>query len=281
MLPILLDLKYIKIYTFGVFLVLAFFWASFFLWRLIRLTSYKEEEIFDGLFLALFGSLMFGRLTYVVLHFSEFGFDVLKFILINGYPGLSLYGSIFGGILVLYAYFFIKKISFKEVVDYFIPPLYLALGFGKLGSFFSGTDVGAKTKFIIAVKYAGYDGLRHITPIYESILFFLGAYLSYKILFEIRKEKYSNGFTFALFLWTFSLIYLVFDKLKDSRLYLGGISFNFIVSLIMLLTGSFYFLYYFRHLIFQRLEKVSNLFKSHVKTDKSRSNKAVAKKAGE
>jgi len=281
MLPILLDLKYIKIYTFGVFLVLAFFWASFFLWRLIRLTSHKEEEIFDGLFLTLFGSLIFGRLTYVILHFSEFGFDILKFILINGYPGLSLYGSLFGGFLVLYGYFFIKKISFKEAIDYFIPPLYLALGFGKLGSFFSGVDVGTKTKFIIAVKYVGYDGLRHITPIYESILFFVGAYLSFRILFEIRKEKYPNGFTFVLFLWTFSLVYLVFDKLKDTRLYLGDISFNFIVSLVMLLTGSFYFLYYFRHLIFQYLGKVSNLFKSHVKTNKSRSNQAAAKKAGE
>ena len=31
MLPVLLDLKFVKIYTFGVFLVLAFFWGAFFL----------------------------------------------------------------------------------------------------------------------------------------------------------------------------------------------------------------------------------------------------------
>ncbi|PIZ68201.1 hypothetical protein COY13_01625, partial [Candidatus Roizmanbacteria bacterium CG_4_10_14_0_2_um_filter_36_35] len=62
MLPVLLDLKFIKIYTFGVFLMLGFLWASFVLWRNIRLTSHKEEEIFDGLFLSLLGGLFFGRL---------------------------------------------------------------------------------------------------------------------------------------------------------------------------------------------------------------------------
>jgi prolipoprotein diacylglyceryltransferase len=65
MLPILLDLKIFKIYTFGVFLVLAFFWGSFLIWKLIRLTSMKEEEVFDGLFWGLFGGLFLSRLFYV------------------------------------------------------------------------------------------------------------------------------------------------------------------------------------------------------------------------
>ena len=90
MLPVLLDLKFIKIYVFGVFLVLAFFWGSFILWKNIRLTSQKEDEIFDALFFSLSGGLFFSRLFYVILNFDKFGFDFLKFILINGYPGLSL-----------------------------------------------------------------------------------------------------------------------------------------------------------------------------------------------
>ena len=124
MLPILLDLKFIKIYTFGVFLVLAFFWGSYLLWRLVRLTSFKEEDVFDGLFWSLAGGLFFGRLTYVILNFKEFGFSPLKFILINGYPGLSLYGALFGGFLVISLHFLSKKIKLREVVDYYICLLY-------------------------------------------------------------------------------------------------------------------------------------------------------------
>ena len=136
MIPILFTVGGLKIYTFGVFLVLAFFWGLFLFWKNIRLTVYKEEEKFDSIFLSLAGSLLIGRLVYVILNFKDFGFNLLKFILINGYPGLSLYGVLIGGFLTLFLYFLIKKISFRETIDYYISPIFLALGLGKLGSFF-------------------------------------------------------------------------------------------------------------------------------------------------
>ena len=249
MFPVLLDLKFVKIYTFGVFLVLAFFWASFVLWRNIRLTSQKEEEIFDGLFLALAGSLFFSRLVYVILNFDKFGLSFLKFILINGFPGLSLYGALFGCFLSLYLFFLLKKIKFKDIIDYFIPSVFIALAFGKLGSFFSGSEVGSQTKFLLSIKYFGYDGLRHLTPLYESIFFCLGAYISYKLLFETRKEKYGRSFVFYFFCWYFALIYFLFDKMKINNLYFLGYNFNKMVSTVLLLTLSVYFIYYFRNSI--------------------------------
>jgi len=249
MLPVLLDIKFVKIYTFGVFLVLAFFWASFLLWKLIRLTAFAEEDVFDGLFWILGGSLFFSRLIYVVLNFKDFGFNFLKFILLNGYPGLSIYGAILGGIITGLIFFSSKKIKFAEVVDYFIPPLFLGLAFGKLGSFFSGAEVGVKTKLFLAVKYVGFDGLRHLTPLYESLLFFLASYLTYRLVFEIRKETVKHGFNLYFFVWAFALIYLVFDKLKLTHLYLGDKSFNEIVSAILFLTMTCYLLYYFKSLI--------------------------------
>ncbi|MBI2641443.1 prolipoprotein diacylglyceryl transferase [Candidatus Roizmanbacteria bacterium] len=249
MLPVLLDLKFIKIYTFGVFLVLAFFWGSFLLWKNIRLTVYKEEELFDGLFLSIAGALFFGRITYVALNFSKFGFSVLKFILINGYPGMSLVGAVFGGFLTLYLYFLSKKINFIEAADYFIGPLFIALGFGKLGSFFAGSEVGEKTKFFLSIKYSGFDGLRHLTPFYEAMLFFFAAFIAHKLMFDVRRERRPRGFVFFFFLWFFNLVYFLFDKLKGNKLYFMGQSFNSLVGLVFVLTFSFYFLYYFRSLV--------------------------------
>lgn len=254
MLPVLLDLKNLKIYTFGVFLVLAFFWGSFILWKNIRLTAQKEEEVFDGLFFAVAGGLFISRIVHVILNFEKFGFDILKFILINGYPGLSLYGALFGAFISLYVYFYFKKINFKETMDYFITPLFIALTFGKLGSFFSGSEVGSKTKFPIALKFFGYDGLRHLTPLYEAIFFSIGAYLSYKLIFEVRKAKIVRGFVFYFFCWYFALTYILFDKIKANPLYLippvarrTGFTFNFMVSGVLLLIFTIYYLYYFRN----------------------------------
>lgn len=247
MIPILFTIGPIKIYTFGVFLVLAFFWGSFFLWKNIRLTSKKEEEIFDAIFISLFGSLFFARLFYVILNFSDFGFDILKFILINGYPGLSLIGGLFGGWLTFFIFSKIKKIGFKETVDYLVPPLFLALVFGKLGSFFAGVEVGAKTNFFLRVYYLGFEGARHLTSFYEAILFTFGVFFSQKILLAIRRQTFFLGFNFLFFLFYFSLVNLLTDSLKEQHLSFWGISFNFFVSFIIFFILLIYFIYYLSH----------------------------------
>ncbi|HEX7542660.1 MAG TPA: prolipoprotein diacylglyceryl transferase family protein, partial [Patescibacteria group bacterium] len=263
---------FIKIYTFGVFLVLGFFWATFLLWKNIRLTSFKEEDVFDGLFLSLFGALFFGRLAYVILNFKDFGFNLLKFVLINGYPGISLYGSVFGGLLILYLFTNSRKLNFNDLIDYFITPLFVAFAFGKIGAFFSGVEIGTKTNFLFKIKYVGFDGFRHLVGLYEGLMLVIGLLIAYKILFEIRKERYYKGFLLKFFLWFLALTIFLFDKIKDNRLYYFGQSLDFLVSLIILLTTSFHFVYYFRNGI---LSFIKNYGQKFFKTVRSRTKKKV------
>ncbi|EKE14597.1 MAG: hypothetical protein ACD_12C00401G0002 [uncultured bacterium] len=250
MLPVLLNLGFLKIYTFGVFLVLGFFWAIFLLWKNIRLTSFKEEDVFDGLFLSMFGALFFGRLTFVFLNFKDFGFNLLKFVLINGYPGISLYGAIFGGLLILYLFTNSRKLNFNELVDYFVTPLFITLSFGKIGGFFAGVEIGKKTNFLLKTKYVGFDGTRHLVGLYEGLILMIGLLVAYKILFEIRKERFYKGFLLRFFIWFLALTIFLFDNLRDNHIYFLGLSLDFLVSLIILLTISFHFIYYFRNGIF-------------------------------
>ncbi len=249
MLPVLLDLGFLKIYTLGIFLVLAFFWGSFFLWKNISLTSYKEDEIFDGLFFSLIGGLFIGRLVYIIFHFSDFGFDVLKFILVNGYPGMHYMGFVIGFLLFSFVFAVSRKISYMKCVDYIIPPLFLALAISKLGSFFSGSEIGSQTQFFISLSYANLDGARHLTSFYESILFFFGSFITYKYIFLIRKDKLHEGFNIVFFLWYFALVQFSLDPLKTFRTMVRFTSTEMIMSGVLLLTGSIYFLYYFRNSI--------------------------------
>lgn len=244
MLPVLLDLKFIKIYTFGVFLVLSLFWGMFFLWKNIKLTSFKEEEIFDGLFISLTGGLFFARLFYVLLNFSDFGFNLLKFILINGYPGLSLFGGLLGGFLSLYLYFHLKKTDLLGVIDYFVPSVFVSIALGKIGSFLAGVDVGTKTKFFLSINYLGFDGRRHLVGLYEALFFGLGAYVSYKILLAVRREIFPKGFVFYFFSFYFSAVSLLLDKFKANHLYFFGRSFNLFLSLILSFVFAIYFIYF-------------------------------------
>ena len=84
--------------------MLAFFWGAFAFWRSIKLTSYKEQEMFDALFLSLFGGLFFSRFVFVALNFSEFGTSPLKFLLITGFPGMSAVGAFVGGFVTFFFY---------------------------------------------------------------------------------------------------------------------------------------------------------------------------------
>lgn len=247
MLPVFLDLKVIRIYTFGVFLVLAFFWASYLLWKNFLLTAQKEEDVFDGLFISLATGFFISRLVYVVLHFDSFGFSFLKFILLNGYPGLSLYGFMGGFILGLYLFFLSKKVKFREVIDYFTPPSFLALGIGQIGSFFSGPETPTKTKLFLLT----------LVPLYESVLFFFGAFLTYKILYAIRREKYFKGFNLFFFFWYYSLVDSIFEIILGGKRAILGLNFDRATSFVLLLTTTFYFLYYFRSLVFGKLTAIS------------------------
>lgn len=253
MLPILIKIGFFKIYTFGIFLVLAFFWGAYYLWKNIQLTSFKEDEVFDGLFFAMLGGALIGRLLHVVLHFSDFGINLLKFILINGYPGFSMWGAMVGFFLFLYLFCNSRKLKFEELIDYVIPPFFITMAIGKLGSFFAGVEVGAETTLPVAIKYATIDGMRHLTPLYEGLLLFIGAYFAHRMIFTIRRGSLSRGFLLLFFFWFYSAMFFGFDFIRGEKSMLFGYSVYGMMALIILLTLSLYFIYYFRAAILQPL----------------------------
>lgn len=268
MLPVLLDLGFIKIYTYGVFLLLSFFWAAYFLWKNILLTSYKEEDIFDSVFISLFGGLMFGRIEFVVMHFSEYSWDLLKFFLLNGYPGIGYLGFLLGFFLTFAIMLKRQDIPVAKVIDCVVPPLLLAIGIGKLGAFFSGTEIGTQTTFPISLIYQNIDGLRHLTPLYEATFYFMGSYFSFLILRSIRRDLLSDGFNGSFFIFIVSLTILLFDNLKSFRVFLAfaPISFDFMISAILLLTIVGYYIYYFR----KQINKISTEFWAKLKVKKTK-----------
>ena len=280
MLPILAAVGPIKIYTLGIFLLMAFFWGMFVLWRNIKLTSYREEDIFDGFFLSLLGAIFFARLFFVIGNFSEFGLSFFKFILINGYPGLSLYGGLIGGMLFSFLYSISKKIDFRKFVDYASGPLLTALAVANVGAFLAGVEIGTKTSFPLAVVYSGYKGLRHITALYQALIFFMAIFAAQRILLSIRKQTYPEGFSGVFFIWIFSGTTLFLDKIKVNHLYFWNFNVNLWLSTILFIVTTTYFLYFFRKTLFENIKSLpmtlknngKNLIKKIARRDTSKAN---------
>lgn len=246
MIPVLIHFGFVKIYTMGVFLVLAFLAAAFVFWKNLKLTSYKEEEIFDGLFISILGGLFGARLVYVLLNFDQFGFSILRFLLINGYPGLSIFGALVGSFITMVIFARPRKISVLDLAEYIVSPLFLALSISKVGSFLSGADIGVVTKLPLAVRYAGVDGMRHIVALYESAFFIIGYLVTHRILFMVRRDRAKEGTSLILFILYFGLVQLIVDNLKQNHLYLAGLSFNMMAGAVFFTVGTVFLLTTYR-----------------------------------
>lgn len=241
--PILLDLGIFKVYTTGVFLVLGLFWALFVFWKSLKLTHHKEEQFFDIILLSGFIAFIFSRIFYVILHFDQFGFDILKIILVNGYPGLSLLGAFIGAFLVLIIFCWVMRLSIGETMDYVLPAVLLFFATGKAGSFLAGVDVGTVTKLPIAMKYLGHDGWRHPVAAYEGIFLMIGYLVVYKLLLAVRRGDWSLGSTYAIGAAWIGADLFLFDKLKVQKLYLAGFSLNLWVGFFILVVALSYFIF--------------------------------------
>ena len=247
MLPIFAQIGSLFVYTYGVFLMLGFFWACFYVWKHIRISKFGEDIAFDITFLSFGGALIIGRIAYGIMHFKEFDFNILKYILVNGYPGISPSGMILGGVFTMYWACSARKIKFEELSDYIAPSLFIFATVAELGAFVSGVEPGIYWKWF-----------RHPVALYKSLLLGIGAYISIKMFFNVRKEKIEKGATLFFFLGAYSLIYLVFQFLKDKRVLLTESPFDSGVFYILLLTSCFYFVYYFRVLMFTGIKKFIN-----------------------
>lgn len=265
MLPILFTIGPIKIYTLGIFLLLGFLWACFILWKHARLTSYQESEYFDVGFISFFMGVFLARLVYVMVHFNAFGFDILKFILINGYPGASFVGFVFGFIITLFVISYKKTGSIYKFTEYYLAPLVLAFSIAKLGSLFAGIDVGTKTTIAASVKYIGYSGLRHITPLYESLLYFISFLLLRSMMFKVRREEFKSGSVFFLFLLVIGCILLLLDNIKQNHIYFGPIPLNFAFGIVTFCAGFIYFILFYRNAILLGIKSVITLIHTNVK----------------
>ena len=93
MLPVLLDIGPITIYSFGFFLALSYLVGTFVFWKLGKKQGYNEEKLLDLSVISLIAALVGGHLYFVILNFSLFR-DNLVSILHVWQGGFAYHGSL-------------------------------------------------------------------------------------------------------------------------------------------------------------------------------------------
>lgn len=219
MYPILLSIGPFHVYSFSIFLLLAWGAWSFLFWRSMRDEGVLEEQVFDLMFYGTLAAFIGARGAYVATHWTVFTESFLKIGALWVAPGLSLYGGLLAGIGVMVINGKRGKVRIGQIVDSFTLALPFALIIGKWGSLADGAEVGIRSAWAYGVIYPGHEGLRHPVQLYEILVLLGIAVAFFFIKRRVVKERWAYGMIGVLFFVIYGTTSFVLEFVKDGSVY--------------------------------------------------------------
>lgn len=200
MYPVLVDLGFIKLYSFGLMLAVAFFAASWMVSRELERRRIEPSHMDGYPLAAMVGGVIGARLYYVAEHWDKFLAD--PFWTLFGGSGLTWYGGAFGGAAAVLFLAYRRRQRLWEVCDAFAPGLAAAYAIGRIGCQLAGDgDYGPPSDLPWAMAYP--DAIVpttervHPTPVYETLSMGAAAF----VLWRLRARPWAiGGRLFALYL---------------------------------------------------------------------------------
>lgn len=240
---IALDLGFIQIYWYSIFIFLGIFFATTIILRECKKQKINEDFIVNLIFYTVIIGLIGARLYYVLFNLDYYLKYPLEIIEIwNG--GMAIHGGIIAGLIFIF--FYTKKYNAKllKILDIVVVGLILGQAIGRWGNFFNGEAFGATTtlehlqslmipQFIIDGMYI--QGSYHEpTFLYESIWCLFG----FIILLIVRNYRYlKNGQLTGVYLVYYSLGRVIIEGIRTDSLMLGPFRVAQVVSIIGMIVG--------------------------------------------
>lgn len=238
MYPVIAVLGPINIFSFGVFLALSLLLGAFYAWREGR-SEFEDELILDAVVTVVLAALVGARAVYIFSHFPTFNFNLLRWIHLYLYPGLSFWGAIIGGLFGLLWFTKRRRISFWRIADF------LAIGsafgqiFGQIGCFLNNCTVGKVTNLPWGLATIGFLDRRHPVALYDTVAGIFIFVIVLKVYYWIfAKRRQREGSTAIAYLILLSFFSLPLEFLKESGLYFYGLNLNQWIALFLFIISA-------------------------------------------
>jgi phosphatidylglycerol:prolipoprotein diacylglycerol transferase len=245
MFPVFFSQPPFTFFTLGFLMLFAFLSVGFVLWRKGKEEHYEEEKVMDVYFLSAILGLVVSRVAYIVLHWSKFGLQPMKWIDIFSAPGML---PLFGLIAVVW---FLFRRSAREKWDAFevLDFAALSVSFGMailwLGAFLDGFGFGNPTNLPWGMSFPGVFDKRHPTQLYAFglylLLFLYLGWVEYRYRtfswYRDRKDSAQTGFLFCVFLIFYGLFGMVLAWLMPPTFVIQGIALDLPIKLVIFCIG--------------------------------------------
>ena len=191
--------------------------------------------------------------------------DIIELKNFFHFDSLTFYGSVLGALVGLSVFSYFKKINFLTIFDLIIGPLFLGLGFGRIGCFLNGDDFGVPVSSSLEGSYPWWTYYftkhgdlvpRYPVQIIESLYaFFLVLVLRFKYIRIYQLEPGLLGCLGAMFycVFRFWIEYLRDDT--RGHLILKSLSSAQSLSLVFIILISFCFLSIKKGVLIENLYK--------------------------
>jgi len=219
---ILFKIGEFKIYSYGVMMVLGYFFVLGFVYYNAYKIDMDQNDAVDLTIFTFISGILGSRIIYVLLNLKKYNsfLDIFEF----QKGGLSWHGGLLGGILAILIYCWIKKYNPFKALDLLMTPTIFGLGIGRIGCFLNGCCYGKPTSVPWAMTFPAHKHPIpvHPTQLYEMILDFV---VFFFLLYWWKKRKF-NGENSLMMLGLYSVVRFAveFFRYNSPNQMIAGIS---------------------------------------------------------
>lgn len=247
--PVLIQVGWFNVYSFGFMLAISFLFGIYLSTRRAKLFGVDPQHVLDLTVYVILAGVVGSRLLYVVFHLEEYENLVDFFALWQG--GATLYGGVLLAIFVSWVFSKKRNISYLLILDIFSPALAFGIMLTRVGCFLSGCCFGKETTAPWGVTFppesaagayarriaasAGEIVQLHPAQLYAS-LFGLTTFL---VLMLAGKKLSKRGSTFGAFLMLYGVFRFTLDFFRyyEPNMVVGGLSLNQVLSVVLFFVG--------------------------------------------
>ena len=245
--PVLLQVGPLAIRWYGLMYLAAFG----FLWWLGRvriargLAPINREQFDDLIFLGVLGTILGGRLGYVLFYKPAYYLSHPLEIFAIWQGGMAFHGGFLGVLAAAAFYAWRRKIDWWRLMDFVAPCVPTGLAAGRLGNFINGELWGRPTDLPWGMVFRGAGSLpRHPSQLYQ---FALEGVLLFVLLWWYASKPRARGAVSAMFLMGYGALRFVAEFAREPDDFLGLLAFNLSMgqwlSLPMMAAGILLFLW--------------------------------------
>lgn len=204
--PILFELGRVKIYSFGLMLVIGLLIAIGVGRKRAPRYGMTPDQFVDATMFGLFLGILGARIVFIAQDWGYYRANPRELWSLQ-FEGITSFGGIIFGALGMWIWSLRRKIALIKVFDAAGAPFLIAHAIGRIGCLLNGCCFGTSCELPWGITIKGHTGLFHPAQAYDSVM----NIAAFFVLVAIEKRGLRSGQSFGLFLILHGLTRFIYE----------------------------------------------------------------------